>query len=444
MKLKIGILGAGKFGSCFVPVFQKHPDVEDVYLADINKQRLAEKSKALGVKKTFNSLDELCASDCNCIAIFTQRWQHAPQAVQALKAGKHVYSAVPAAVTLAEIDELVNTVKQTGMIYMLGETSYYRPQSIYCRKRFAAGDFGEFVYGEGQYHHDMSHFYASYMHSNGDNWKSFASFPPMLYATHSTAFVLGVTFRRMTKVSCFGFKDDHADGIFNKEISRWQNEHSNQSALFRTSDGGAARVNEFRRVGSGSDGRRVRSSQTGMEITGDGRMSIAGTLASYNEQEGSSVYTHLDIHENYRKNGEIDYARTNELVGVPCEDVSDIRNFDGIEITEENLGNFPRRCIGKKFQGLSKVQPFHELPAEFMDVPNGHAGTNVFLVNDFVRCVRDNKLPQNNVWQAARYNAPGIVALESARKDGELLKIPDFGMPTDARELLDPMAALKP
>jgi len=46
---------------------------------------------------------------------FTQRWSHAPLAIRALKAGKHVYSAVPAAVTLEELDELVKTVEETGL-----------------------------------------------------------------------------------------------------------------------------------------------------------------------------------------------------------------------------------------------------------------------------------------------------------------------------------------
>jgi len=38
-------------------------------------------------------------------------------------------------------------------------------------------------------------------------------------------------------------------------------------------------------------------------------------------------------------------------------------------------------------------------------------------------------LPPNHIWAAARYCAPGIVAHESARRDGERLPIPDFGDP---------------
>ena len=165
MGLKIGNCGAGRFSKWFVPIFQAHPSVEEVCLADMFPDRLADQAAKFGIERTFASLDDLCRSDVDAIAIFTQRWLHGPQAVQALKAGKHVYSAVPTGVTLEEIAELVDTVKSTGLTYMLGETSYYYPVAIYCRKRFANGDFGRFVYGEGEYIHDMSHFYASFRHS---------------------------------------------------------------------------------------------------------------------------------------------------------------------------------------------------------------------------------------------------------------------------------------
>jgi hypothetical protein len=131
-------------------------------------------------------------------------------------------------------------------------------------------------------------------------------------------------------------------------------------------------------------------------------------------------------------------------VALRREDVSDIRVFDGVEVTEENLGDLPREYLGKKFLGLSPAQPFWQLPLEFAGVPNGHDGTHVFLVNDFVRSVVAQKLPPNHVWQAARYNAPGIVAHESAKRDGERLSIPDFGMPPADWAVLDTTRPLQP
>mgnify|MGYP001596108494 FL=1 len=77
-------------------------------------------------------------------------------------------------------------------------------------------------------------------------------------------------------------------------------------------------------------------------------------------------------------------------------------------------------------------------------MPTGHGGTHLFLVNDFVRSVVAGKLSPNHVWQAARYNAPGIVAHESAKRGGELMKVPDFGMPPASWGLSDPAHPLMP
>ena len=59
----------------------------------------------------------------------------------------------------------------------------------------------------------------------------------------------------------------------------------------------------------------------------------------------------------------------------------------------------------------------------------GHGGSHAYLVHEFVDSVNRERLPRINVWQAVRYCAPGFVAHESALKDGELLKIPDWGTP---------------
>jgi predicted dehydrogenase len=179
MGLHIGICGAGHFATSFIPLFQAHPLVEEVTLAEPIPERRAEQAERFGIRHTLPGLDELCASDVDAIAIFTQRWMHAPQALQALRAGKQVFSAVPPAVTLEDLTKLVKTVEETGLLYMLGETSYYYPSTLLCRQRFRRGEFGRFVYGEAEYYHDMSHgFYEAYQHSGGKEWKRDAGFPP--------------------------------------------------------------------------------------------------------------------------------------------------------------------------------------------------------------------------------------------------------------------------
>ena len=77
-------------------------------------------------------------------------------------------------------------------------------------------------------------------------------------------------------------------------------------------------------------------------------------------------------------------------------------------------------------------------------MPNEHEGAHQFLVLDFIQAVQSGKLPPNHAWISARYNAPGIVAWESAKREGELLSIPDYGMPPADAQYLDPRYQLKP
>ena len=403
MGLKIGVCGAGLFASSFIPLYKAHPLVEEVCLAEVFPERRAEQAERFGIKRTFASLDELCDSDVDAIALFTQRWLHGPQAVQALRAGKHVYSAVPAAITLEEMAALVRAVEETERVYMNGETSYYYPSVLYCRERFRKGDFGRYVHAEATYTHDMSHgFYAAYQHSGGDEWKKTASFPPMLYPTHATSMIISVTGQRFTHVSCQGQVDQEGDGVFDRSVSQWGNDFSNEVALFRTADGGSAQTLGMRRVG--------------LPKGNGNRLSMYGTKASYEEQffakywvEGDDAEQRIDLWD----------ALACKQMPVPAAEEKGLQG--GLEALKEDF-----------FAGVSSVHPVQRLPREFAGLRNGHQGSHQFLACDFIEACVNNTLPTVHVWEAARYCVPGIVAHESAKRGGELLEIPDFGDPPSA------------
>ncbi|MFP5341397.1 MAG: Gfo/Idh/MocA family protein [Candidatus Limnocylindria bacterium] len=394
--MKIGVVGGGgSFAREFIPLFAAHPDVAEVVLAEVVPERRREVAERFAIRRTVGSLDELLATDVDAVAIFTQRWLHAPQAIAALRAGRHVYSAVPAAISIPELTELVATVEATGRTYMMGETSHYYPAAIYCRQRYRAGDFGRVVYAEGEYLHDMSHgFYDAYRHSGGAEWKRTASFPPMLYGTHSVAMVLSVTGGAMTHVSCLGQEDDEDDGVFDAEVSQWANPFSNQTALFRMADGGSCRINEFRRIGI-SAGPSV-------------RLSMFGTRASFEEQARGRVWTTRDAA------APEDLEAALRCAGYPDEDPAR-----------------PRIGIDASFSvGLSPVHDAGRLPASFAGLPNGHYGSHQFLALDFIEACTLGRRPSTTVWDAARYCAPGIVAHESSQRGGTMLEIPRFPEPS--------------
>jgi predicted dehydrogenase len=372
----------GGFAQSFIPLYKAHPLVGRLALCDVNAERLDEAARKYDVQETYPSLDAACDSDLDALVLITQNWLHGPQALQALRAGKHVYSAVPTGITVDEVAALVRAVEQTGLIYMLGETSYYYPSAIYCRQRHAAGDFGHVVYAEAEYLHDWDHgLYPIAQRRGGEQWLRWAGKPPLLYPTHSCGFVVSVTGARMTHVSAHGFVDHKTqeDGIYVAEANDYGNVFSNETALFTMSDGSACRINEFRRIGH----------------PGTVRMSLFGTEGSFEHHVAGTSWLTKD-----RKATE----RLDELLAPT-----------GVTTAHGD------------YAGLSRVHDAARLPKEFAGMPSGHAGSHQFLVEDFVRACETRQQPPIHVWQAARYCVPGLVAHESAKQGGQLLEIPDFG-----------------
>ncbi|WP_267424705.1 MULTISPECIES: Gfo/Idh/MocA family protein [unclassified Curtobacterium] len=397
MTFTLGMVGAGQFSSHFATLFEKHPGISAVYATDVLPERADQLAEELHLAGTFPSFEDMLASpDVDAVAIFTQRWTHGPLVLQALRAGKHVYSAVPMATALTEIESIIAAVEETGLTYMMGETSQYNPATVFARQKAEQGAFGRVFYAEGDYVHDMDlGFYDAYKYSGGDEWKATASYPPMWYPTHAIGGVLGAVPRHATSVSCIGVHDDRGDGVFDTEVSMFDNDFSNMTALFELDGGGSMRINEFRRVGFPS---YIRES----------RFRWFGTDGSFEQLVTNSVWQDRE--------------------GVT--DVSDqLENRPTMEDDDPRLADVSPALRSSFVSGHAPVHDAltDRLPAEFDFAPNGHEGSHQLLVDDFVRAVNDGVLPPVNAWQASRYTLPGLVALESARRDGERLPIPDQG-----------------
>ena len=411
-KIHIGVVGLGAFSSDFIKLFGMHPDVEEVAVCDLLPERVAKSRKEHGIKRGFTSFDEMLkCKDLNSIAIFTQRHLHAEMVEKALDAGKNVYSAVPIACTVEDIGKIIDKVKSSHLVYMMGETCYYYPCAIFCRQRYEKGDFGHFVYAESQYYHDITEMYGDFSRSGGDAWRRVAGIPPMFYPTHSASMVLSAIHEHATKVSCFGLRDDfHTDNIYGDGKNEWDNPFSNETALLRMSGGGVVRLNEFRRVGINKPSSYITA--------------FYGDLGSYE----CSVTQHT--FQRGAASGESTLENVGKLVNT-C-------RYNN----EMALGGLEAPANGVRYiEGFSPIQDRSRLPKAMRTLaPGPHYNTHAFLVDDFCRAVVEEKLPPNNAWDAARYMLPGLIAHESALRDGMLMDVPDFG---DAPESFERLTCLK-
>jgi predicted dehydrogenase len=234
-KIRVGIAGYGycRFGAGFG--FQDHPNVQIVAVSDLIPERCAELAKACRCAKTYPSLEEM-VKDKNIEAVFvaTDAPSHARHCIEVLKHGKHVCTAVPAVFgALDDAEPLFQAVKSSGKKYMMFETSAFHADVHAMREIYKAGGFGKLVYAEGEYYHYMAEPLPSYK-----DWR--VGLPPQFYPTHSNGYYVCVTGGSFTEVSCMAMPSVIAQ--YQAANNRYKNPFATEIALFRTSEGGMARM----------------------------------------------------------------------------------------------------------------------------------------------------------------------------------------------------------
>ncbi len=410
MGLCVAVVGCGRFGSQFIGQHVNHPDVEKMYLCDERYDRALKVANKWNIPKEniLTTYDDVLSSDAVSVSIFAQRHLHGPMVIKALEAGKHVGCAVPLTIDVDEGKTIVSLVEKSGLIFSTFETDIYIAAVIYCRERYRAGDFGRFTFAQSSYNHDMSHFIDPYKHSAGENWKRVAGIPPLFYATHTVSRILSVTGAHITKVCAFGVLDYNEDEIFRAGNNDWDNPFANETALMRTSDGGSIRINEFRRA--------VNPSSVGTNLL------FQGENATYVDggRSGRSLFA-FRSGEHGEKVEELDLTTI-----LTC---TDFKGPIDNDIPVELRDGF--------FSAEAPLHHIERLPKSYRDIRNGHNGSHHFLIDDFICCVAQDKHPRyTNVWEAAKFCLPGLVAHRSAMQGGELIDVPFLGdAPTDLEYL---------
>ena len=369
-KIRIGVVGGG-FGAAFY--WHEHPDCVVGAVADPRPDRCQHLAKTYACDKTYESLEQLIEDrEIDAVAIFTGAPDHARHCIAALRAGKHVFCAVPAAMTLDECQELLTAVKETALTYMMAETSYYYQSAISARRFFQEGRFGNIFYTEAEYLHAglESLWFEGGKLGGTPTWRH--GYPPMLYPTHCTAFLVGVTGERLTEVSCIGWGDD--DPLL--KGNRYQNPFWNETAFFKTDRGNALRVAIFWK-GAHRGGERA-------QWYGD-RMSFF-------------------------------MAHPNGLgpVIVRCG-----------TLTETDDAGFVRQL--SPFEHYDQPQWWKtDLLPQPLRHGGGHDGAQPFLTHEFIDALIHDRPPAIGIYEALAYTVPGIVAHQSALQGGRQMKIPSF------------------
>jgi len=162
--VRIGFIGLGMRGPGGVDAMSKIEGVEIKGLCDIRPKEVEKVQKLLEgtphnpdtyTNGDYAYKEMVDRDDIDLIYIATPWEWHVPMAVYAMEAGKHVAVEVPAAKTVEECWELVETSERTKKHCMMLENTCYDFFELLTLNMARQGYFGEIIHGEGAYIHDL-------------------------------------------------------------------------------------------------------------------------------------------------------------------------------------------------------------------------------------------------------------------------------------------------
>ena len=165
--VRIGFVGVGGRGNSLVENFSAMPEVRVAALCDVVPEkvqrtvakldRAGKLSQAPGIYTDGDhAYEKLVARDDLDLVVVATPWiWHVRMAVAAMRAGKHVAIEVPAAHTLDECWELVNTSEATQRHCMQLENCCYGYNELMVYNMVHDGLFGEITHGACAYNHDL-------------------------------------------------------------------------------------------------------------------------------------------------------------------------------------------------------------------------------------------------------------------------------------------------
>lgn len=201
-KVKIGVMG-GYRGTGMINYCKIAENAEIVAICDNNPEVLnIQKELCKDYNITFyDNFDSFIKHDMDAVVLANFANEHAPFAIRAMKAGKHVYSEVLPVQTMKEAVELIEAVEATGKIYAYAENYCYMPATYEMKRLYNSDKIGEFEYGECEYIHNCEPIWPDITYGDKKHWRN--NMYSTFYCTHSIGPIIHATGLRPIKVTGF-------------------------------------------------------------------------------------------------------------------------------------------------------------------------------------------------------------------------------------------------
>ena len=140
--IKVALAGAGAFGIKHLDGIKNIDGVEVISLVSRKLDKTQAVADKYGIDHVSTDLaDSLALPEVDAVILCTPTQMHAAQAMQCLKAGKHVQVEIPLADSLAAAEAVVQLQKDTGLVAMCGHTRRFNPSHQWVHRKIEAGEF---------------------------------------------------------------------------------------------------------------------------------------------------------------------------------------------------------------------------------------------------------------------------------------------------------------
>lgn len=147
-ELGVAVIGAGRIGTLRARLAAKHPAVKFLAIADLDPARAAALAKTAGADfHTGNNFEAIERPEVNAVFVSTPEDLHAAPVKHALELGKAVMVEKPIALTLADADDILETLRQTGGDLRIGYSRRFKECFLRAKEQMLHGRLGRVVGG---------------------------------------------------------------------------------------------------------------------------------------------------------------------------------------------------------------------------------------------------------------------------------------------------------
>ncbi|WNR42237.1 Gfo/Idh/MocA family protein [Paenibacillus roseipurpureus] len=151
-RIRIGIIGAGNIGNVHMETIKTLPGAQLAGVTDVYLPLAEKRAKEHQIEKVYANSDQLLGDpSIDAVVIAVSNEWHAPIAVQALEAGKHVLLEKPMAIDLASARLIVEAERKAGKVLMIPHQMRWEAPAIAVKEQVEKGALGQIYHAKATY-----------------------------------------------------------------------------------------------------------------------------------------------------------------------------------------------------------------------------------------------------------------------------------------------------